>query len=151
MNVLGFLVAGYFTLLGISISAILLDELLWAVNGWINPREDAEVEAVITDIKLTLDADTFNVMSLITLYNLKENVTSLFSSIAILVGWEWYTETTQYIGVVKFLDSFEERIEGLDSRDTNAMYRFRDYQINDINKFNQDYPKTTKFLSHFGI
>jgi hypothetical protein len=146
MNVLGFIVAVYFSLLGVSIGAVLLDEFMWFCSRWFQPSEDEEIEEVISQIKNHLDEDTFNVINLITLSSLKENVSNLLASIAILLNWHWYSDTTDYIGAVHFVQTFDERLVGLSSRDVSAMHRFKESQVKRIDTFRQEYPRTFKFL-----
>lgn len=151
IEVVGYIVVGYFGLLTLNIIAIAIDQLIWKIHKILTPKENEEIEKAIDDLCSKINDHTFDVYNLINLAELSSNITNIFSSIAVISGWDWYNNTTEYIGSVKFLSEFEDRIEGLDSRSMNAMYKFKKSQEKFVSEYKRDYPRTIKVLKLFSI
>lgn len=146
IEVLAYVVAGYVGLLTLNMVAILIDQLIWKIHKIVTPRKDDHVEEQIDEIWDRMDAYTFNVYNLITLSELPSNITTIFSSIAILIRFDWYLDTTDYMGAVDFVRNVDDNLHKYDSRDRAALLRFKESRIESIEKYRKNYPRTTKLL-----
>ena len=101
IEIIAYVVVGYLGLLTLNIVAILIDQLIWKIHKMVTPRENQEVEETIAELWSRMDAYTFDIYDLVTLAELPSNITNIFSSIAIIIGWDWYNDTTDYVGGVE--------------------------------------------------